>query len=177
MAFSFKDVEIPQSNQEYVVPGFWKLAPIKAELVEKEDRTPYMAVTFEGERGKMVEKFWLSEKAMGRLQYLHAGLYNKKLEKEFKTAAEVVAYFNKLFESKRIEVPLVIGGTRNSAGRVYVNLPYSDFIINDERFEEGPFEEGSSRYNSVVRDEVQRDAPKTDRPILDDDGDKLPWEE
>lgn len=175
MSFNFKEVEVPQPEKGYVTPGMWIMAPVKAELVENEGKTPYLAILFEGQHGKLVEKFYLSEKAMKRIQYFHVALYGKKLEKDFNTASELEKYFNTLFTKKRVELPLLVGGTENN-GRIYANLPYLEFVINNEMFEEGPFEENTARYKSVVKRQA---APKSTSVVVnneDDDDGLMPWD-
>lgn len=169
---SFKNVEVPVENT-YVKPGFYKMAPTKAELVVKEGKTPYLNITFEGTKGKLNDKFYLSEKAIARLQYLHVGLYDKRLEKDFATDADLATYFNTLFEKKSVPLNLVVGG-EESGGKVYASLPYTGFIMNDDAFEEGPLEPGTARYNAVVKVST---APTGNSAIVSADDSKMPWDE
>lgn len=170
---SFKDVQIPVENS-YVKPGFYKMAPTKAELIEKEGKTPYLNITFEGNKGKLSDKFYLSEKAIARLQYLHVGLYDKRLEKDFNSDKDLATYFNTLFEKKSITVNLVVGG-EESNGKTYASLPYTGFIMSeDEPFEEGPFEPGTARYNQVVK----RNTGPVGNSVITTSAadDKMPWD-
>ncbi len=180
MSFNFKDVEVPQETLSYVKPGFWTLAPTKAELVEKEGKNPYISITFEGKGGKMMEKFYLSEKAMVRLQYLHQALYEgKRIEKDFKNAAEISTYFNTLFTRKRVDLPLIVGGKESADGKVYANLPFLNFVVNNDMpFEEGAFEVGTARYKDVVKKDTYKspNAPVSNDTVLSADDSKMPWD-
>lgn len=176
MGFNFKNVEVPKEGLRYVRPGFWTLAPVKAELVKKDGGNSHIAVTFEGNAGKLVDKFWLTEKAIARLQYLHMSLYGKKLEKDFgNDEGALTEYFNTLFSKKNIPLNLIVGGSVGSDGKVYANLPYLNFVTNDEGFSEGEFEVGSPRYNDVVKASTSR-APMTDNPLVPAEDDKMPWD-
>ena len=147
---NFSEVQVPVETS-YVKPGFWKMAPTKAELVEKEGKVPYLDITFEGTKGKLNDKFFLSEKAVGRLQYLHEGLYEKRLEKSFANNTELAGYFNTLFTKKSVPLNLIVGGEEAANGKTYANLPFTGFITSDDNFEEGAFEPGTARYNEVVK--------------------------
>ena len=150
MGFNFKDVEVPVEIT-FVRPGFWKLAPTKAELIKKENKVPYLEITFEGEAGKMKDKFYLSEKAISRLQYLHIELYEKRLEKSFENDHDLEAYFNTLFSKKRILLNLVVGGEETTDGKLYTSLPYAGFVSSDPNYKEGAFEKNTTEYNNVVK--------------------------
>ncbi len=179
MSFNFKDVEVPQETMSYVKPGLWKLSPSKAELVTREGKNPYINVTFEGKPGKLTEKFYLSEKAIVRLQYLHQEMLDgKRIEKEFKNEDEIALYFNAIFSKKKMELPLIVGGSESSEGKVYANLPFLNFVVKDENFEEGAFEVGSAQYNSVVKKDTYKspNAPTSNATVINAVDDKMPWD-
>lgn len=178
MAINFKEVGMPEETVKYVKPGFWKMAPVKAELTEKEGSTPYLTITFEGKAGKLTDKFWLSNKAAKRLNYLHNALYSKVLEKTFDTSEQVMEYFNTLFTRKIVPLNLKVGGEIATNGNIYAKLPYMDFVIADSEFEEGPLEEGSARYKELVKESTYN-APGTNAPIVNKGASKdeaMPWD-
>lgn len=180
MSFNFKDVDVPAENLSYIKPGFWKMAPVQADLVAVEGKNPYISIIFEGKEGKLVDKFYLSEKAMVRLQYLHTELYEKKIEKDFASASDIATYFNTLFTKKKVELSVVVGGEESSDGtKVYAKLPFLNFVIKDEDFTEGAFEPDSPRYKSVVKKNTFQStgAPKSnDTVVKSSDDDIMPWD-
>ena len=150
MGINFKEVGLPV-EESYVKPGFWRMAPVDAKLTEKSGSTPFLTITFEGKAGKLSDKFYLSDKASSKLQYLHFGLYNKMLEKDFNTLEMLEDYFNKLFKNKRVELNLVVGGQIGSNGKIYSSLPFSKFIVSEEDFKEGAFEKDSEEFKEFVK--------------------------
>lgn len=180
MSFNFKDVELPKGEVSYVKPGFWTLAPVKAELVETSGKTPYLNITFEGNSGKLVDKFYLSEKALPRLLYLHTELYNKALEKDFATSKEVETYFNTLFEKKVIPLNLKVIGQEAVNGKIYASLPYTSFVSSDNDFEEFEIVKESPLYTDFVK---KNTSPTSNSPIIQDgykpvikDDEAMPWD-
>lgn len=180
MSLNFKDVDMPKEGVEYVKPGFWKLAPVSAELVAEPDRKPYVKINFEGDKGKLTEKFYLTEPALPRLQYLHFSLYGKRIEKDFSNE-EFTKYLNTLFEKKSVPLNLKVGGEIADNGKVYARLVFNNFVIDGENFEEGAFEEGTARYNEVVKKPNYSGgggAPQTNSPIVPNPADdKMPWDD
>lgn len=165
MSLNFKNVDMPKDMPEYVQPGFWTLAPISAELIAT-GKTPYAKITFESDKGKLVEKFYLTEKSLPRLQYLHFALYGKRIEKDF-TNDEFVTYLNTLFNKKNIPLNLKVGGEIGTDGKVYSRLVFNNFVIDADNFEEGAFTEGSARYNEVVKKSTYNgNSPQTDDVVL-----------
>lgn len=146
--FNFKETEAAK-GVTYMTPGIYALKPVKVELGKFPKGTAYLGITFEDENEvSITEKFVLSEKAIGRLQYLHEGFFGKKCEKNFKSEAEVEAYFRKALTTKEIVKNIIIGG-EISGGNVYASLPYTNFIDDDS--EVGEFEEGSEEWKKYVK--------------------------
>lgn len=169
MAINFKNMEAPKQSLQYVKPGFWKLAPISAELVKAKEqgKYDYLSITFEGEAGKLVDKFYLSDKAGFKLKDLHKALYNKDLEKEFATTEEVATYFTTLFDKKKIDLNLIVGGERSDNGKVYARLHFPKFIGEGD-FVEGPVAEGTTLWKDMVKENSNNLA--TTSPIVGETG-------
>lgn len=152
--FKFSQTEPAKANT-YLEPGIYKARPVKFELSKFKGGTEYMATTFETEEGgSFVEKFVLSDAALGRIQYLHFAWVGKLISKDMKTSKEVVDFFDKLFVkgTKKPPVkPMVVGGQIATDGKVYAQLPFSDYVITDENYELGVFEAGSPLYNKWVK--------------------------
>lgn len=156
--FDFSTVDAPKSTN-YLQPGFYRLSISEATYVKPEGekqgggaKTPYVEVTFTGESGQMTEKFFVTPKALDRLQYLHLAWFDKKLEKLFTDADSVGAYFSKVLTMKPITKLIEVGGKQGTDGKIYAALPYSNFILSDDmKFTEGPFEVGSANYQRVVK--------------------------
>lgn len=194
--FDFGSTEAAE-NSSFLQPGHWILGISGAEYVEPEGtkpdgspKTPFIKVTLEGKGGKMTDRFFISPKTLGRLQYLHLAWYGKKLDKEFKNAKEVGAYFEKLLnmdQSKKIQKRVVVGGeeyVKDGQVRVKALLPYTGFVIPDEiaEFEEGVFERGSANWMMNVKKQAPNASSSTDAAMLpdsvpssDDSSDDLPF--
>lgn len=149
------------TESAYLAPGMYRLKVDTESLkvIAPEGKNAYLAVRFVDEKGGAVgEKFFLTAKAMPRLQYLHEAWFSKKLEKSFTSFVQVGEYFQYALAQKPITKPMVVGGKVSPDGRFFSGLPYSGFVIVDEsQFEEGPFEKGSDQYNKVVQ--VQKANP------------------
>lgn len=149
--FDFSKTEAA-SEGSYLKPGIYTLKVTKGEAgTTKENKTPFVALTFENEDGLGVtEKFMITEKALGRLQYLYQGATGKKLEKAFKSAKEVSDFFIKTFTAaKAPALNIVVGGEIN--GKItYANLPYTNFIAGEDA-ELGEFEEGDDNWKKYVK--------------------------
>lgn len=173
--FDFQSTEAAQETS-YLKPGVYavKITEVKAgEFPQK--KSPYLGVTFTTAEGlSITEKFPLSEKALGRLQYLHEAWTNKKLDKVFKSVEEVETYFAKTFVNKKAGARnLVVGGEIN--GKVtYGSIPYTGFIAGDDSdLELGEFEEGGDNWKKYVR-KSNRPTETTGRTsgILNNDDDE-----
>lgn len=154
-AIDFSNVEVAKGS-EYLEPGMYRLK-VDADNVKvetPENKTPYLSVKLVSENGSSItEKFFLTAKALPRLQYLHKGWFGKELSRTFTNFIEVGNYFKAALTSKIVTRPVITGGKVTPDGKFYSSLPYTDFILPDgiKDFEEGPFEKDSERYKRVVR--------------------------
>lgn len=154
MSYDFSKTEAAAASS-YLVPGFYrmKVTAVKLETMANEKATKYLGFIFSTDDGtSFTEKFFLSEKAIARLQYLHEAWTNKKCDKVFKTDKEVEAYFAKLFANPKAPSKLLVVGGEESKDKIYAQLPYSGFVVTDEEgVEEGPFEEGDANWKKYVK--------------------------
>lgn len=179
MSIDFSKVEVSK-NTEYLKPGIYMLAPDKVEYEKPEGKTPYLNITFSGNEGIVKQKFYLTEKAFSNLQYLHTNMFGKALDKSFENETQVAAYFEKALLTKKIEKPFLVGGQRNSDGKVYCELPFSRFIINDKtEYSVGAFDPESSQYKDVVKASTLTGSkiPTGSSTIIDDSSsnEDMPW--
>lgn len=159
----------------YLEPGMYRLKVDKdrTNLVAPEGKTPYLSVKFVNENGAGInEKFFLTAKAMPRLQYLHETWFNKKLDKTFTSFIAVGEYFKAALTSKIVTRPMVVGGKITPDGKFFSGLPYTGFVILEEAlFEEGAFDKDSEQYKRVVKTEkVNPAVANTDSSILPEAG-------
>lgn len=148
--FDFKNTEAAK-GVSYMTPGVYALKPVKVELGTFPKGTKYLGVTFENEdEVQITEKFVLSEKAIGRLQYLHLGFFGKNCVKQFKSEGEVEAYFRKYLTEKEIVKNIIIGGEISGAN-LYASFPYTNFIDEEGALDLGEFEEGSEEWKKYVK--------------------------
>jgi hypothetical protein len=159
------------TESAYLAPGMYRLkVDIDGlKVVAPDGKTAYLSVKFVDQNGNGVnEKFFLTAKAMPRLQYLHEAWFSKKLDKTFTSFVQVGEYFAYALAQKPITKPMVVGGKVTPDGKFFSGLPYSGFVIVDEKdFEEGAFEKGSDQYNKVVQ--IQKPNPavaNTDAAML-----------
>jgi hypothetical protein len=159
----------------YLEPGMYRLKVDAAntKVFTPEGKTAYLSVKFVTENGASVtEKFFLTAKALPRLQYLHEAWFNKKLDKQFKTYPEVGEYFRHALTLKIVSRPMIVGGKVNADGKFFAGLPYSGFVVADEGlFEEGAFEKDSARYKNVVQVEKPNPAVANNNAALLPDSD------
>ena len=153
-SISFAGVE-SATESTYLEPGMYRLKvdKDKTSVIAVQDKTPYLSVRFYDEKGGSVnEKFFLTAKAMPRLQYLHEVWFNKKLDKAFTSWTAVGEYFKAALTSKIVTRPMVVGGKITPDGKFYSGLPYTGFVVMEEAlFEEGPFDKDSEQYKRVVK--------------------------
>ena len=142
------------TSSSYLEPGMYRLKVDETgtKVVTAQGKTSYLAVKFMSESGAaLTEKFFLTAKALSRLQYLHEAWFGKKLDKSFKTYEDVGEYFRKALTMKIVARPMITGGKFTADGKFYAGLPYTGFVVADEsKFEEGVFETDSARYKNVV---------------------------
>jgi hypothetical protein len=179
------------ATSEFLEPGMYRLkvddSKDATKYVTPENKTPYIQVRFVAENGASItEKFYVTTKALPRLQYLHEAWFSKKLDKEFSTFKEIGDYFIAALTKKIVSRPMITGGKFAANGKFYSGLPYTGFVVTDESlFEEGVFEKDSARYKQVVTFEKPNPAvANTDAAILPDSpdmggysasADDLPW--
>lgn len=153
------------AESTYLEPGMYRLKidKDKTSVVITEGKTPYLSVRFYNEKGgSIIEKFYLTAKAINRLQYLHEAWFNKKLDKTFPSWAATGEYFKAALTSKIVARPMVVGGKITPDGKFYSGLPYTGFVIVDEAlFEEGAFDKDSEQYKRVVKIEKPNPAVAT----------------
>lgn len=173
--FDFSQVEKPKS-EGYLKPGWHVLHVVGAKYEKPEGKKPFIAVEFNNDGGdKLINKFYLSPGALPNLKYFHEGWWGKPLEKVFKSAEEVAAYFEKMCaapQTKVIKKRVEVSGSQSSNGKVYGELAFGGFIIDEKMdfFKEGDFEEGSANYKRVVRVQF----PQTANPSTQNDDVMLP---
>lgn len=169
----FSKIPVPSENQ-YLEPGMYRLKvdkeSVKVEMPQ--GKTPYLSVRFVEKGGAAVtEKFFLTSKAMKRLQYLHEAWFGKALTESFTSFKAVGEYFAKGLTAKIVARPMIVGGKQTADGKFYSGLPFLGFVVTDESvFDEGPFKKDSDIYKRVVQ--VQ----KPDPTVADTDVNILPGE-
>lgn len=166
------------SSPEFLEPGMYRLKVDKTncKVVTPEGKTPYLSVKFVSESGASVnEKFFLTAKALPRLQYLHEAWFNKRLDKAFKSMIEVGTYFVAALTAKIVTRPMVTGGKFTADGKFFSGLPYTGFVVADESlFEEGAFDKDSPRYKQVVQIEKPNPAVAGTSAAILPGADELP---
>lgn len=168
------------NNQEELVlikPGK-HIVTIKAAKYNKpEGKTPFLLILLEKESGeKHFERFYLTEKSLGRLQELHQVCFNKDLSASFQNLEEVANYFIHSLTESPIKIGVVIGGEIVN-GKLYTKMPYGYFGYNFIGFQEETFEEESPKYSAFVKtintEEVVK--PKESKPEEVKTTDDLPF--
>lgn len=170
--FDFKNAQVP-TNDNFLNPGVYSLTAVSAEGgVSPNKGTEYVEVTFTGKQGTLKEKFFLTEKAIGRLKYLHQAIYDKDLDRVFNKAEEIVAYFDKLFKAKGVEKQYIVGGKESPDGRVFANLPFGGFVVPEEiTMQEGPFDRTGPMWAQYVqRATISKAVASTDDVMLPSSG-------
>jgi len=175
--FDFSKTESASSGG-YLKPGMYKVSVSGTKFTQPEDtsKNSFIEVTFAAKNGDVVkEKFFITPKAIARLQYLHEAWFGKKLTKIFSTPAEVGAYFEKWLMEKKLERGLIVGGTQTDDGRIFGNLPYSGFVISENQdFEEGAIDETNPRWKELVRKSTPSNRSMTsESALLSDSSDGL----
>lgn len=184
MKYDFSKVE-PIKDITFLKPGIYKLHVSKVELDEA-GKTPFLNITFSGESGQVRQKFYLSEKALSNLLYLHEGYFGKPITKGFEDNLQVATYFEKALTAKKIEKPIIVGGQIADNGRLYGELPFGKFFVKEGvPFVEGEFEEDTARWKEVVRKSkpFANSSTTTDSAMLPsssddtvtDTTDEMPW--
>lgn len=178
----------------YLSPGVYRVKPTAVELREAKEvgknsslKFTFEAVT-EGYEGYSVDtNFFLTQKALPRLQYLHEKYFGIKLENKSISFKDLATYFSKKMLPKPKSFLLVVGGSESAKdGKIYADIPYADFIIDEAAHpdvEEGPYEEGSAAYNKVIRKQKALGATSSSAAVMSNAGAgaaaedwKAPWE-
>lgn len=169
MSIDFSKVDVAE-GKSYVRPGYYVLAPTKVVLVEEGVKTPYIAITFSGESGEMTDKFYLTESAFPKIQYLHNAYFGKKIDKAFTDFKQLTAYMEKVLTTKTLSRMMCVAGSQGSNGKIYTNLPWSNFIIPETmKVEEGAFKEDSFEYRQNVKlTSITNPSTESDSTILPD---------
>lgn len=135
----------------FLTPGVYRLQPNKVEIGAFPKGTKYLGITFQTEDGlEITEKFVISEKALGRIQYLHEAFFGKKCDKDFDSEKSLETYFRKALTTKKIVKNIIISG-EISGGNVYGTFGFTNFVDDKEELELGSFEEGSEEWKKYVK--------------------------
>lgn len=179
----FSNVEAAEGGGLYLRPGIYSVKPSKVELSAPEGKTPCLKISFTAISGEydgqsVEERFFLSPKALPRLQYLHEKYLGFKLENKAISLEQLEDYFSKKLTVKPKTIVVRVEGEENE-GKVYGRLPYADFIIEDSTdVEEGAYEEGSEQYRKSVRKSrnasTGSSAAVLSSPVVQES--KLPWD-
>lgn len=156
MSIDFKNIEVPVNNQ-YLKPGMYNVKVTNVVLQTPDNKTPYLEIEFTSSMGTMKEKFYLKGKdeektksLLGRLQSLHMSWFDKPLEKPFENYEGVQKYFHKALTTFTKERAILVEGEQASNGKVYVKLPFKNFVLPN-LVEQMAFVEGSAQYVQNVK--------------------------
>ena len=173
-AFDFANVKSqegdalePSTGGKYLYPGMYMLSLVSVALGHSSVKnTPYMEVTLKAVSKNPAfndkickEKFFLSSKALSRVQYLYEVFFDKPLTNKFENAEQLVAHFDKLVNHEKVKLikkPIVVGGQISAdKTKVYSNLPFTGYLVNESRFEEGAFEINGDMFKRVITGDVR----------------------
>jgi len=172
--FDFSKIT-PATAGNYIEPGLYKLRVKEAKGIEsKQNKTPGLAVTFHNQDGQTVTAtFYVTENTLDRLQYLHSAWLGKNADGKFKSAEEIIEYFVKALtttSAKKITHVVVVGGNIAENGKVFSDLPYSGFVVEDENVELGAFDTDSKEYKKfVTASTLKNEASGKKNGILNDE--------
>ena len=172
--YDFSKVQ-PATAGNYIEPGLYKLRVKEAKGIEsKQNKTPGLAVTFHNQEGQTVTAtFYVTENTLDRLQYLHSAWLGKNADGKFKSAEEIIEYFVKALTTtaaKKITHVVVVSGNIAENGKVFSDLPYSGFVVEDENVELGAFDTDSKEYKKyVTASTLKNEASGKKNGILNDD--------
>lgn len=179
----FSGVEPAESGSgSYLRPGIYHVKPSAVELVEREGGTAAIKVTFtavdEEYDGQVVEeKFFLSQKALPRLQYLHKGYLGFNLENKSITFQKLADYLSQKLLTKPKTLLIAVEGKEGKEGKIYGQLPYTGFIL--EEGEVGAYEIGSPAYIKSIRKDRNPSTSSSAAVLSTATSNKsgLPWED
>lgn len=175
--FDFKKVGVT-SNAAYLQPGQYVLCAKEAKYVKPDGKKPdgtakttYLEITFGGEMGQISEKFYITPKAFERLQTIYTAWFEKPCDKSFDSMDAIGAFFELAFNSEKAKKTfkrMIVGGRQAPDGKVYAQLPFSNYIVSDaeESFKEGPFAKDSGQYIFHVRVEKPNISSTTDNVMI-----------
>ncbi len=175
--YDFKSTEVIK-NVSYLSPGQYVLTVRSAEYIKPEGKktdgsakTPYLDVTFGGDSGEVGVKFYITPKAIARLQTIYTDWFGINCDKLFESTDAVGAFFEKAFTSEKAKKTykrMMIGGKQAQDGKIYAELPYSNYIVPDnaEGFIEGPFEKDSIRWIQYVKMNPANPSSFTDETLI-----------
>ena len=183
----FSNVESAEGGSGWLAPGYYHVKPTAVELIEAKEvgknsslKIEFTAVNEPYEGQTVKAQFFLTAKALPRLQYLHEQYFGMKLETKAITFKQLQEYFSKKMLAKPKTIFLHVTGRegvdKNGNVQIYGDLPFADFIIDESEnpnVEEGAFEEGSAIYNKSIR--RQKSASMSSSPVLSNSEPAAEW--
>jgi hypothetical protein len=184
--FNFNEVEAAEgklNTSNYLKPGAYMMKPTDCTYgTSSQKGTPYIEVQFtatstnpEYHDGIAKTKFWISAKALPRLQYFHLHAYGKGIDKQFDNEQEIYDYFKSVIKGVETKPKAMwVGGSISQDGQnLYSDIVYSGFYINTEEneFVEGPVEEGSKQWNALITSDIKKLTPRASGSSAGDDSD------
>lgn len=174
--FDFSNTPVATSTT-FITPGIYRFKVKDVKLGKSSGKgSEYLEVIFNQDELEFSEKFFLTAKALPRLQYLHAGWTGKPCAKTFKNVEEIEAYFKKLLVNPKAPAKAVLVGGQISKDVVYATLPYADFVLEGDDIKYGPFEEDSALYKNNVRHAKKSETEGTSNSILNESASSSPAE-
>lgn len=169
--FSTATIDTPLENSYITKPGYYYAKVTAVEFIQPADtaKNPYLSVTFETEGdGKVTDKFFITQKALGRLKALFKGVWGKEMTQTFKNAEEVANFFKAALLKKEIRVGIRVQLEEATNGKTYVRLPFFDFISFDiEKFEPKVIETSDPDYGMWILKQSVQQAPKTEASFVE----------
>lgn len=159
MSFNFKGVEAAKPSS-YLKPGRYRVRV--SEVTDgkfEQSGIPYVEITFQTQdKLSIAEKFVLKSKEpnpkfnpISRLVYLHEAWLGEGIDQDFKSPAEIAAYFKKALMNKKAGAKTIVVGGEVSGKIVYGRIPLAGFIETDADVELGEFTEGDENWAKYVR--------------------------
>jgi len=183
--YNFGAIEVME-RVNWLQPGNYNLSITGAKYMKPEGekmgggpKTPFVMVSFQGKAGKVDSNLYVTPKAFVKLKYLYENWFEKTCDKDFSKEKNPIdsigMFFEKAFSSdtaKKINKNMIIGGRTSTTGKVFAEVPFSNFIVPDgTEFIEGPFEVGSTQYILNVKGAPMTPASNSNSVVLDSD----PW--
>lgn len=159
-----------ESGSDYITkPGFYLASVSEVTLNKPEDKTPSLSVVFETSGGRVTERFFISQKALGRLKTLFKGAWNDKdMNQTFKTPEEVADFFKIALTKKPVKLGLRVFLEEANNNRFYARLPFNDFVALDiNKFEERVVEPNDPDYVNWILKARTPEPAKNDKTIID----------